>query len=88
MTQDQLAEVLDSQGSYIGRVERGEQNLQLQTLEKIAEALHTEVTVTFGSKQTAAEIEEKWIEEIAQLLRGRSVQEQERAYRVLRELFI
>ncbi|MFB5269407.1 hypothetical protein ACE41H_21860 [Paenibacillus enshidis] len=60
----------------------------MQTLEKIAEALHTEVTVTFGSKQAAAEIEEKWLEEIAQLLRGRTVQEQERAYRVLRELLI
>lgn len=41
ITQEQLAEASDSTGSYIGKLERGEVNVQIRTLEKIAEALGT-----------------------------------------------
>ncbi|MHB0861900.1 helix-turn-helix domain-containing protein [Paenibacillus sp. SEL3] len=34
ITQEQLAEASDSTGSYIGKLERGEVNVQIKTLEK------------------------------------------------------
>lgn len=87
MTQEQLAEALDSQGTYIGRVERGEQNLQLHTLEKIAEALHTNVMVSFDHEQFERFKSDEWIWKTIMLLKENNVKDQEWAFRVLRELF-
>lgn len=39
LTQEQLAELVGTNFSYIGKMERGQHNLKVQTLEKIAEAL-------------------------------------------------
>ncbi|MFD0712070.1 helix-turn-helix domain-containing protein [Paenibacillus sp. GCM10027626] len=86
-TQEQLAEVLESQGTYIGRVERGEQNIQLQTLEKIAEALHTNVIVSFDHDQHEQFKADEWIWKTVMLLKEQDVQDRERAFRVLREMF-
>lgn len=87
MTQEQLAEALDSQGTYIGRVERGEQNLQLQTLEKIAEALHTKVIISFDQEQFGKFQADEWIWKIIMLVEELELKDQERAFRVLREIF-
>lgn len=38
-TQEELGEILDIDQSYLGRIERGEINITLETLTKIAEAL-------------------------------------------------
>ena len=86
MTQEQLAEVLDSHGTYIGRVERGEQNIQLQTLDKIAEALHTHVVISFDHEFDSFKANE-WIWKIVLMLKDQDIKEQQRAYRILRELF-
>ncbi|RRJ66845.1 XRE family transcriptional regulator [Paenibacillus oralis] len=40
LTQEQLAEALDTYGSFIGRLERDEQNVQFATLQKIADTLY------------------------------------------------
>ncbi|CCI71330.1 hypothetical protein PPM_4523 [Paenibacillus polymyxa M1] len=42
-----LAETSDSTGSYIGKLERGEINVQIKNLEKIAAALNTNVFAFF-----------------------------------------
>ncbi|MGI8578471.1 MAG: helix-turn-helix domain-containing protein [Nocardioidaceae bacterium] len=47
-TQSQLAEVLDTSQSAINRIERGNQNLTLETLARIGEALDSEI-VSLGS---------------------------------------
>lgn len=47
MTQEELAEIVNTQHSYIGFVERGEQNLTIQTLAKISEALQVEINELF-----------------------------------------
>lgn len=86
LTQEQLAEVLDSQGTYIGRVERGEQNLQLQTLEKIAEALHISVYALFRDPLESLN-QDEWIWQVIMLLKQQDFKEQERAFRVLNEVF-
>jgi len=87
-TQEQLAEVLDSQGTYVGRVERGEQNLQLHTLEKIADALHISVYALFQHQEPLNFYQQdEWVWKIILLLKEQDIEEQERAFRILREMF-
>ncbi|PQP83585.1 transcriptional regulator [Paenibacillus sp. PCH8] len=40
LTQEELGELLQIDYSYLGRIERGEVNITLETLSKIANALH------------------------------------------------
>lgn len=88
LTQEQLAEALETQGTYIGRVERGEQNLQLQTLEKIADALHIDVYALFEQSDSFEHLkQEQAIWRTVMLLQEQSLQDQERAFRVLQEMF-
>lgn len=81
-TQEQLSEALGTQSPYIGRIERGEQNIQLSTLGKIAGALQVSVHSLFMEQQIE---EDKWLIRINLLLREHS-DEHERAYRVLYEM--
>lgn len=50
-TQAQLAEVLNTSQSAVNRIERGHQNLSLEMLARIGEALDSEI-VTFGAGMT------------------------------------
>lgn len=47
MSQEQLGDKCGFHTSYIGGVERGERNITLENLAKIAEALHVEMKVLF-----------------------------------------
>jgi transcriptional regulator with XRE-family HTH domain len=40
LTQEELAEVTGLQNTYIGGIERGERNISLETLEKVAKGLN------------------------------------------------
>ncbi len=86
-TQEQLAEALDSQGTYIGRIERGEQNVQLSTLEKIAAALHINVGALFNQNAFENLQKDEWIWKVIMMLKDQEQQDQERAFRVLQEMF-
>ncbi|MFA5340115.1 MAG: helix-turn-helix transcriptional regulator [Candidatus Omnitrophota bacterium] len=46
-SQEQLAFEADLHRAYIGQIERGEKNIGLQNLKKIAEALNTDVKKLF-----------------------------------------
>ncbi|MEK5464225.1 helix-turn-helix transcriptional regulator [Paenibacillus sp. FSL R7-0210] len=87
LTQEQLAELVDTYGTYIGRLERGEQNVQLETLEKIADALQISVYALFNHPQFDHLNNQEWIWQVVHLLQEQSTDEQERAYRVLSEMF-
>lgn len=87
LTQEQLAELVDTYGTYIGRLERGEQNVQLETLEKIADALQISVYALFNHPQFDHLNNREWIWQVVHLLQEQSTDEQERAYRVLSEMF-
>ena len=43
LTLEQFAELTDSTVSYIGTIERGEQNITIQTLDKIAQAFDIDI---------------------------------------------
>ena len=43
LSQEQFAELLGVHRTYMGAVERGERNMTLQTVERLAEQLHLDV---------------------------------------------
>ena len=60
LSQEQLAEYADLHPTYIGEIERAETNVSLRTLQKIADALKTNVANLIPSpisKQPATEAE-------------------------------
>lgn len=88
ITQELLAEASDSTGSYIGKLERGEVNVQIKTLEKIAEALNTNVFAFFDYNPYEELKSQPWIWEYIHILSQQNEAEQNKAYRILKELFI
>lgn len=54
LSQEDLAERANLHNTYIGGVERGERNLSLKSIEKIALALKTSVNVFFENKSKLA----------------------------------
>lgn len=51
-TQEKLGEVIGVSYSYVGRIERGQKNISLQTLEKIAKALEVNEAEFFTYSHT------------------------------------
>jgi len=47
ISQEKLAALADLHRAYIGQIERGEKNIGLKNLEKIAKALHVNITELF-----------------------------------------
>lgn len=47
LTQAQLAEVLDVHEKYISRIETGKQNVTIKSIEKLADALKTDMASLF-----------------------------------------
>ncbi|WP_068612509.1 helix-turn-helix domain-containing protein [Paenibacillus tuaregi] len=87
LTQEQLAEAIDTSGTYIGRLERGEQNVQLLTLERIAAALDVSIYAFFTGDQFEQLKDYEAIWDCVLLLKNQSVADQQRAFRVLKEMF-
>ena len=53
LTQEKLAETIGMAATYLGQIERGEKNVKLQTIEKIALALHMSVFDLFNDEKEA-----------------------------------
>ncbi|BBH23729.1 hypothetical protein Back11_50740 [Paenibacillus baekrokdamisoli] len=85
-TQEQLAELSSMTASYVGQLERGEKDVRIQTIEKIANALDMSVYELFNDQKEAFLQEQKWVWESISLLLRHSEQKQHQAYRILREL--
>lgn len=89
LTQEELAEQIGSSGSYVGRIERGEQNVKLETLEKIANALKLDVFLFFQKENVADPLQDHpWIYKSVGLLLRQSERNQQRAFRLLSEMFL
>ncbi|QQZ64485.1 helix-turn-helix domain-containing protein (plasmid) [Paenibacillus sonchi] len=86
-TQEQLAEKSGTTASYIGQLERGEKDVRIQTLEKVATALGMSVYEVFDNEQQEGVlINKKWVWESVLLLLRHSHEKQHHAYRILKEL--
>lgn len=84
LSQEKLAEMIGTSNSYIGYVERGERNITLQTLEKIADALNVEAKELLAYQ--GMPIDQR-ILSVIKSLEGRSDKELKRAANVLEQLF-
>lgn len=85
MTQEKLAELAELHHTYIGQVERGEKNLTLTTLERIAQALHVSYSELFG--ETMGKHDKNSISlQCYDLIDCLSLSNQEHIYNILSEL--
>lgn len=85
LTQEQLAEMIDTQHSYIGYVERGEQNVTLITLEKIANALKVDSCSLFDYEELSGRNPK--IFSIVEFLSDKSDHDLEKAFLILKQVF-
>ncbi|MFS0728342.1 helix-turn-helix domain-containing protein [Paenibacillus sp. 1P07SE] len=87
LTQDDLAERTGSTGSYIGRIERGERNVNLHTLEKICDELKISVFTLFSHDSPDLLQDHPWTQKSIALLLEQDERHQQKAFRLLKELF-
>ncbi|XID91965.1 helix-turn-helix domain-containing protein [Paenibacillaceae bacterium WGS1546] len=88
LTQDELAERTGSTGSYIGRIERGERNFNLSTVEKICDELNISVFTLFAHEDTPDLLRDHpWLQKSIALLLEQSERNQQKAFRILQEMF-
>ncbi|MDQ0914656.1 helix-turn-helix domain-containing protein [Paenibacillus sp. V4I5] len=89
LTQEQLAEVSGFHFTYVGAVERGEKNITLLNLEKMAEALNTEVQELFryAELDLGQTSKQRDLQEVLNLLMRQSNEEIKRAKLILSEFY-
>ena len=83
-TQEQLAEAASLHYSYIGGVERGDRNISLETLEKIATALDIPAGELFRPEEVLDK--QHLLDEHMKLIRGRSAEEIALITRITRDV--
>jgi transcriptional regulator with XRE-family HTH domain len=89
LSQEQVGELADFHYSYIGRIERGEKNISLLTLSRIANALKVGVHQLFSYALELEELtdKEKEVREILHLLMSQDQVNIKRAKNILIEVF-
>ncbi|CAN7310452.1 helix-turn-helix transcriptional regulator [Paenibacillus sp. LjRoot153] len=89
LTQEQLAEVSGFHFTYVGAVERGEKNITLLNLEKMAEALNTDVQELFryAGLDLGQTSKQRDLQEVLNLLMRQSNEEIKRAKFILSEFY-
>ncbi|UNK19505.1 helix-turn-helix transcriptional regulator [Paenibacillus sp. N3/727] len=83
LTQEELAEKIGTSFSYIGRLERGEGNFTVQTLEKITNALN----IDFFDFMSLGKRDNEILLEINSLLMQQDEDNQLRGLNILKELY-
>ena len=83
LSQEALAEYAGCHATYIGQIERGEKNATLETVEKIAAALHVPLAQLFEHLEGADESGRNLPLECYELLLSKGKEEQEMLYRIL-----
>lgn len=87
LTQEQLAELIGSTGSYVGRLERGERNVKLHTLEKVAQALTISIFELFNFQFEPKAQTNPSILEAVSLLLEQNEAKQQKAIKILKIMF-
>ncbi len=85
LTQEILAEDVGLTTAYIGQVERGERNLTLENLVKVANRLG--VTVDYLLSDSVNADKDTAVIQLSQLLNGRTTNEKELAISLIKTLF-
>ncbi|MFM9277993.1 helix-turn-helix domain-containing protein [Paenibacillus jiagnxiensis] len=87
LTQEQLAELVGTNFSYIGKIERGEYNVKIQTLEKIANALGVRLSALLSLSEYKGIDMSDMVIEAAALLMEQSETDQRKALEILKIMF-
>ena len=69
LTQEGVAELADTNAKYFGAIERGEVNVTLQTLKRIADALGVPAAELFGTPSAPATDREAVLELVNEVVR-------------------
>lgn len=87
LTQEQLAELVGTNFSYIGKMERGEHNVKIETLQKVANALDVSLP-SLLSNGIFNDIEvSETVLEAATLLLNKDESDQHKAVEMLKLMF-
>lgn len=89
LTQEQLGEMADFTHSYIGRIERGQKNISLQNLDRIASVLNVPVYRLFDYEYEYERLTNKGrlVSNILDILIEQSASDLSKAERILNEIF-
>ncbi|MBM7567922.1 helix-turn-helix domain-containing protein [Paenibacillus sacheonensis] len=88
LTQDELSSLTSIEQSHIARIEKGEVNISLDTLERLSKVLKIDpVDLLYNGDQQANSDKKKIIEKINVLLLTRSSIELQSMFKILKEIF-
>lgn len=85
-TQEQLAEAIGSTGTYIGRLERGEKNVRIQTLVKVADALEIDIFALLEKDHEEYLYQKQWVWDSLTLMLQQNEVKQKMIYNVIRAI--
>lgn len=83
-SQEELGERASLHPSYIGQIERGTKKISLATLQKLSTALKVKISGLLREKPVGYK-PSTWENRIAGIVRDRPVDQQKRAYRIIKE---
>lgn len=84
LTQEKLSESVDISNSYMGQIERGERNVTLDTLIRIANRLG--VTIDYLLKESII-IDDKYVNQLMQLMDGKTDKQKQMALDIIKIMF-
>ncbi|BCG60448.1 helix-turn-helix domain-containing protein [Paenibacillus sp. URB8-2] len=88
-TQEQLGERTNFDQSYVGKIERGEINVSLETIEKIASSLDVLPNNFFERKQEVnSDAERAHLEKINLMLVGKNSKELKHIQKIINEILL
>lgn len=89
LTQEELGEILQIDQSYIGRIERGDINITLETITKIADALDVKPSQLLEEDQYSSidKLKSETLDKITLMLLSRNTSELQIVHMLLKEAF-
>ncbi len=84
LSQEKLAELSGCHPTYIGQVERGEKNATVESIEKIAAALHIPLSQLF--EKLGGELYDSIPLKCYEFIAGKTKADQEQLYKILLEI--